>query len=150
MSLKLSSVSFLATALAVTTLAFAADDPIHERHELMEEVKEAAGPVGEMLRGEREYDAAQVMTTLTTFKDVAAVFGDLFPEGTESGGGTEAAPAIWEDREGFNEVLATWADATEAAIAAEPQTLDEARPVLGAVFKNCKGCHDNYRIEDEE
>ena len=150
MSLKLISVSVLASALAVTTLAFAADDPIDARKELMEGVRDAAKPVGGMLRGEQDYDAGQVTTSLTTFKEAAAKFGDLFPEGTESGSGTEAAPAIWEDRDGFNEVLMAWADATDAALAAAPQTLDEARPVLGAVFKNCKGCHDNYRIEDEE
>ena len=31
-------------------------------------------------------------------------------------------PAIWDDRAGFEEALATWADAVDAAIAANPQT----------------------------
>jgi len=61
---------------------------------------------------------------------------------------TEAAPAIWEDREGFNEALATWREATDTAIAAKPQTLDDAKPVVGPVFQACKNCHDTYRIED--
>ncbi len=139
----------VSAVMSMVSLAVADDDPRHERHELMEDVRDAAKPVGKMLRGESEYDAEVVMASLTTFSDVAKVFGDLFPEGTETGGGTEAAPAIWEDRAGFEASLAQWAEATDAAIAANPATLDEAKPVLGKVFGSCKDCHDTYRIEEE-
>jgi len=138
----------LAAALASMPAAMADDDPIHERHELMESVRDAAKPVGSMLKGEAEYDASVVMESLETWRSVGAKFGSLFPEGTETGQDTEAAPAIWEDREGFNEALATWREATDTAIAAKPQTLDDAKPVVGPVFQACKNCHDTYRIED--
>ncbi len=136
-------------ALAFTSPLFAGDDPVHERHELMEGVGDAAKPIGQMLKGERDFDAAVVMTSFRTFDEASAEFGELFPPGSEGGEGTEAAPAIWEDRAGFEEALAAWADAVDAAIAANPQTLEETKPVAGDVFKTCKGCHDNYRIEDE-
>ncbi|MEO1245014.1 MAG: cytochrome c [Pseudomonadota bacterium] len=136
-------------AIAVLSPTFAADDPIEKRHELMEDVGKAAKPVGLMLRGDSEYDWAVVLTSLNTFEGASKHFGDLFPAGSETGGDTEAAPAIWDDREGFDEALAMWRDATQDAIAAQPQTLDTARPVLGGVFKTCKNCHDGYRIEDE-
>ena len=144
----------LRSLVATITLAFAppllaGNDPLHERHELMESVGDAAKPVGQMLKGEREFDAGVVMNSFETFDEASATFGDLFPPGSESGEGTEAAPAIWEDRAGFEEALAAWADAVDAAIAANPQTLEETKPVAGEVFKACKGCHDNYRIEDE-
>jgi cytochrome c556 len=138
-----------AAALLFAAPLFAADDPIHERHELMEGVGDAAKPIGQMLKGEREFDAAVVMASFETFDDASAQFGDLFPPGSETGQDTEAAPAIWEDRAGFEKALATWADAVDAAIAAKPQTLDETKPVAGEVFKACKGCHDTYRIKDE-
>jgi cytochrome c556 len=138
-----------AAALLFAAPLFAAGDPIHERHELMEGVGDAAKPIGQMLKGEREFDAAVVMASFETFDDASAQFGDLFPPGSETGQDTEAAPAIWEDRAGFEEALATWADAVDAAIAANPQTLDETKPVAGEVFKACKGCHDTYRIKDE-
>lgn len=142
--------SLVATiALAFTSPLFAGNDPIHERHELMEGVGDAAKPVGQMLKGEREFDAGVVMNSFKTFDEASANLGDLFPPGSESGEGTEAAPAIWEDRAGFEEALAAWASAVDAAIAANPQTLEETKPVAGEVFKTCKGCHDNYRIEDE-
>jgi len=140
----------LATGLMVSmTVAVAADDPIHERHELMEDVGKAAKPIGSMFRGETEYDAAVVMDSLGVFEGVGSQFGELFPEGTETGGDTEAAPAIWEDRDGFEAALNEWRSAVDAAIEASPATLDEARPVVGKVFNACKNCHDGYRIDED-
>ena len=139
----------VAVALAFTSPLFAGDDPAHERHELMEGVGDAAKPVGQMLKGEREFDAGVLMSSFETFDEASAEFGDLFPPGSENAEGTEAAPAIWEDRAGFEEALATWADAVDAAMAANPQTLEETKPVAGEVFEACKNCHDTYRIEDE-
>ena len=92
--------------MAVASITFADDDPRHERHELMEEVGDAAKAIGGMLKGEREFDAAVLSASLNVFKDVAEQFGDLFPPGSETGMGTEAAPAIWEDRAGFDAALA--------------------------------------------
>lgn len=143
----------LALAAAVLALGSAAiadhHDPIHERHELMESVRDAAKPVGLMLRGETDYDPDVVMESLELWQSVGAKFGDLFPEGSETGQGTEAAPAIWEDRDGFNDALAQWREATDKAIAADPQTLEAARPIIGPVFNACKNCHDSYRIEED-
>ena len=136
-------------ALAVASSVFADDDPRHERHELMEGVRDAAKPVGMMLRGEAEFDSEVLMQSLNVWKEAGAVFGGLFPEGSETGMDTEAAPAIWDDREGFNAALAKWQNAVDAAIEASPDTLEAAKPVVGPVFQTCKGCHDNYRISDE-
>ena len=139
----------LAVAFAASSLALAGDDPRHERHELMEDVKDAAKPVGLMLRGEAEFDADALMASLEVFHDASGVFGDLFPPGTETGLNTEAAPAIWEDRAGFDQALADWRAAVETAMNAEPATLEDAKPVVGPIFNACKNCHDNYRIEEE-
>lgn len=149
MSYSKSRKLFALIALAFASPLFAGDDPVHERHELMEGVGDAAKPIGQMLKGERDFDADVVMASFGTFEDAAARFGKLFPPGSETGEGTEAAPAIWEDRAGFEEALATWGKAVDAAIAASPQTLEDTKPVAGEIFKACKGCHDNYRIEDE-
>lgn len=138
---------FISTLLAITSIAVAGDDPREQRHELMEGVRDAAKVIGAMLRGEAEYDAAAAMESLQVFKAGASEFGDLFPEGSQEG--SEAAPAIWEDRAGFEQALQNWRDATDTAIAAAPTNLEDAKPVLGPIFKTCKGCHDEYRIEDE-
>ena len=137
-------------ALAFASLSLAAHSPQHERHELMEDVGKAAKPVGKMLKGEAEFDASVFTASMTTMQAAAGKFGDLFPAGSETGEDTEAAPAIWEDRDGFNDALAAWADAVDAALAGEAATLEDAKPLAGAVFKTCKGCHDNYRIDDDQ
>mgnify|MGYP001820765513 CR=1 FL=1 len=142
---KLRFATAVATLL-VSATAFTADDPQHERHELMEGVRDAAKVLGAMLKGEREYENAAAMESLQVWRSAAAEFGGLFPEGSQGG---EAAPAIWEDREGFDAALVAWAEAVDAAIAANPSTLDEGKPVIGAAFNKCKNCHDTYRIEDE-
>lgn len=129
--------------------ASAGENPQAKRQALMKDVRESAKVIGGMMRGQADYDAAAVTEALTVFKKASGKFADLFPEGSETGEETEAAPAIWEDREGFNSALSEWAEATDAALAALPDTLDEAKPVLGSVMRNCKACHDNYRIEKE-
>ncbi len=135
-----------AAAEVAAEVATDAMSPQDERHELMETVKEAAQVLGPMAQGKKEYDPVAAMQALEVWQDVGSKFGDLFPEGSEGG---EAAPAIWEDREGFNAALKEWQDATAAAIAANPQTLEDARASIGPVFNTCENCHDTYRIEDE-
>ena len=143
------STIFLAS-IAIASIAVAGEGPQHERHELMESAKDAAKPIGQMLKGETDYDADVMMTSLQTFLDISDEFGGLFPPGTESGEGTEAAPAIWEDREGFDQALADWRAAVETAIEAHPASVEDAKPVVGPVFNACKNCHDTYRIEEED
>ena len=140
---------FLALAMVISSVASADDDPRHERHELMEGVGKAAKPVGKMLKGELDYDAEVVMASLQTWHDASMKFGDLFPVGSETGEDTEAAPAIWDDRDGFEEALDTFRTAVETAMAASPKTLEDAKQVIGSAFQACKGCHDDYRIEKE-
>ncbi len=131
---------------AAAEAAADAMSPQDERHELMETVKEAAQVLGPMAQGKTEYDPVAAMQALEVWRDVGSKFGDLFPDGSEGG---EAAPAIWEDRDGFNAALKKWQDATAAAIAANPQTLEDAKASIGPAFGSCKNCHDSYRIEDE-
>jgi cytochrome c556 len=136
-------------ACAVPPLVFADADPRKERHELMEGVGDAAKPVGGMLKGEAAFDNAKLMESLQTFLDASNHLGALFPPGSEGGDKSRAAPAIWSDREGFDAALKKFHDAVEAAIAANPQSLDDARPAVGPVFNACKNCHDTYRLEKD-
>jgi cytochrome c556 len=139
------------TALILTALAagpipaLAAGDPSHERHELMESMGDAAKPVGGMLKGEIDFDAATVMESLGTMQDVACKVRSLFPEGSYEPGEKKANEAVWTDREGFDKQLAAFAAAVDAAIEANPQSLDALKPVASEVFNNCKSCHEDYR-----
>lgn len=142
------SLRSLIVTLAITAAAAAgaSDNIAAEREELMEGVRDAAKPVGEMLKAEREFDAATLQASLAVFADAGERLGGLVPEGSEGG---EAAPAIWEDPDGFAAAIQELRDATAAAIDADPQTLDQAKPVVSPVFGACKNCHDSYRIDED-
>jgi len=129
--------------------AQASESVQEQRHELMESSKEAAKTVSGMLKGEREFDAAMAMESFATWDHVAATFGELFPEGSETGFETEAKGTIWTDREGFNAKLAAFADAVSGAMEAAPQDLEELKAAAGPVFQACKSCHEGYRVEEE-
>lgn len=141
--------AFVFIAICSTPFAMAAEDPAEQRHELMEDVGEAAKPLGEMLKAEREFDAATAMKSFQVMQDVAAVIGDLFPEGSYVGGEEKAKETVWSDREGFNQKLAEFSDALAVAMAADPQSLEALEPAAGNVFKVCKSCHEEYRIPGE-
>lgn len=139
-------VALVFTCFSVLPMALAADDPVEERHELMEEMKDAAGPIGGMLKGEVEFDNAQVMKSLNSMWEGAAVFGNLFPEGSYVGGEEKAKETVWTDRAGFDQQLVKFQETLNVATMANPQNLEELKTVAPAVFKNCKSCHEDYRI----
>ena len=146
-------VIFISSILALMfslSPAWAADSPQEVRHEMMEAVGDAAKPVGKMLKGEQEFDAAVVMESFQVWSNAAIDFGDLFPEGSETGYDTEAKETIWTDRDGFNEHLVTFTDAVISAIEDNPQDLEMLKTATGPVFKACKACHEDYRVEDED
>lgn len=148
--IRVSLIVSILTLMLPLSPVWAGDTPQEERHDLMEGVKDAAKPVGGMLKGEQEFDAAVVMESFNTWSHAAGVFGDLFPAGSDTGYDTRAKETIWTDREGFNQKLADFDQAVDAAIAANPQSLEQLKPAAGAVFKACKACHENYRVEDED
>jgi cytochrome c556 len=102
-----------------------------------------------MLEGEEAFDAAAAMNALQTWDHVSGVVGDLFPAGSETGYDTRAKATIWSDRAGFDAALQAWAEAVDAAVAANPQDLESLHAAAGPVFKKCKACHEEYRTEEE-
>ena len=142
---------FCILALALPfSQAWASDSPQEIRHEIMEGVGDAAKPVGMMLKGEKEFDPGVALQSFQSWSLAAANFGDHFPEGSETGYDTEAKETIWTDRAGFNEHLVVFGDAANAALEARPQNLEDLKAAAGPVFKACKSCHEDYRIEDED
>lgn len=140
-------VSIILSSIFVTGAAIAESDPIEARQHLMEETRDGAKVIGGMLKGEKTFDAEAAMAALKTWKKTAAEAGELFPEGSESGHDTEAKSTIWSDRAGFDEKMAIFSTEVDAAIDANPDSLDALKAAAGPVFKACKGCHDGYRIE---
>jgi cytochrome c556 len=137
------------SALLPLGSVLAAESPQEQRHELMEDVGAGAKTIGKMLEGEEAFDAVAAMQALQTWDHASGVYGDMFPAGSESGYDTEAKATIWSDRAGFDAALQAWAEAVDAAIAANPQDLGSLEAAAGPVFEKCKACHEEYRVEKD-
>ena len=127
---------------------FSADDPIAARKAIMQNNGAAAKAGGDMLKGEVEFNAVAAELILRTMNTAALGFGELFPEGSETGGKSVASPKIWEDRAGFASAVAKFQSDTAAGIAAKPADIDAFKMALGAATKNCGVCHKDYRINN--
>jgi cytochrome c556 len=72
----------------------------------------------------------------------------IFQEGSNVGE-SEALPLIWEEPEAFSAAISKMQEATAAFVTAAESGDSEA---IGAAFRNvgmsCRGCHDNYRVQD--
>jgi len=137
------------SAFCLASVAMAGTDPILERQDLMKSTRDAAKVIGGMLKEEQPFDAEAAMSAFETWKKTATTAGDLFPEGSETGHDTEAKETIWTDRAGFESKLADFGTQVDAAIAAKPENLEALKAAAGPVFQTCKGCHEEYRVEEE-
>lgn len=143
--------SLLALSLiaACTTVAFASDDPIATRKALMDNNGAAAGLSAGMMKGEIPYSPAAGKAAIAAFHATAMSFGDYFPEGSDMGADTKAAPAIWEDAAGFKAELAAFLGATDKAMQASgrsgPADLDAFKAAVGPILGECRACHEKFQ-----
>ncbi|MCA1300076.1 c-type cytochrome [Stappia indica] len=138
----------LAIALPLALLAGpAAADPIQTRQNIMKSVGAATGTLGKMIKGEIPYDATAADMAMRVLFTAPSGFVHQFPDGTQTGGKTEASPKIWEDRAGFEKIAADMEMAALAAIPAASGGLDQLKGAFGSVARNCKACHEGYRIQ---
>lgn len=140
----------LAAALVTAALlpAVAANaDPIKERQGIMEANGKAAKKGGAMLKGDTPFDAATAAKVLADFAAGAKAFGKLFPAGTDKGGDTEAAPAIWAKPTEWKAALTKFETDTAAAVAMKPADAASFGKAFGMVTANCKSCHEAFRVK---
>jgi cytochrome c556 len=141
-------ISALLTSVMFSSVSIAGD-PIEARQDLMDANKDAAKVIGGMLKEERPFDAKAAMEALQTWKKSATEAGDLFPEGSDTGHDTEAKATIWTDRAGFDADMEAFNASVDEAIAANPDSLEALKAAAGPVFKTCKSCHEDYRVEKD-
>ena len=143
-------VSITLSMMFIASAAVAGSDPIKARQHLMEETRDAAKVIGGMLKETQPFNAEEAMAALKVWKQTATEAGDLFPVGSEIGHETEAKATIWSDRAGFDTKMENFNTRVDAAIAANPDSLEALSAAAGPVFKACKACHEDYRVEKED
>lgn len=137
---------FAISALALAgTAAFA--EPIADRQALMKANGRAAAALSVFVKGEKPYDAAEVLAQLTILSEDAQRLdvATMFPAGSDTGD-TTASPKIWEDTAGFQANIDKFRADTAAALAAAPQDVDALKAQFGAIGQNCASCHETFRV----
>ena len=145
--LKPAAALVLVLAFTAPLAAQDAATAIAERQDRMEAVGDAAEIGGNMARERAPFDAATAAQVFRDMNESATGFAALFPEGSEAGGDTEAAPAIFTDRTGFEAAVAKFEADTAAALAAAPQDLASFQTAFQGVAGNCRACHSEYRVD---
>lgn len=114
--------------------------PIHDRHELMEEMGRNAKAIGGAMKAGKPADAARPAS------DIAAAmprFLAMFPEGSQ-GQGSRAKAAVWTDRSTFDQLGRDLVDKA-TAVAASAGGGGDVSAASKAMFAKCKACHDQFR-----
>lgn len=136
------STAFAFQALADTT----PEDALDYRKAVMTALRGHIGASSMIARGLVENDG-HLLGHAEGLASGAAELHRIFPEGSNIGE-SEALSAIWEDAEGFAAAIARMEEATAAFVEAAKNGDAEA---IGGAFRNvgmsCRGCHDNYRVE---
>ena len=148
--LRVSRVMLIACLMAIGGAGVqAADDPVKQRSELMKGVGKSTKLGGGMVRGQVPFDAKQAKDAMIVIAETPDKFVELFPEDSKNHPETEAAPAIWENWDDFNQRLEKFkADAENAAASAE-KGLDSFRDGFVQMARNCQSCHETYRIKKQ-
>jgi cytochrome c556 len=144
--MKRASLVLAVLSLAVTGAAYAQQNPIKARQDLMTQNGDATKLVNQMLKGDKPYDAAAAAAALNSIGDAIEKFVTLFPEGSV-GKDTDAKPEIWTNRADFDSWAPSLKQASVKAAQAAANGPDALRPAFAEVADHCQGCHEKYRIE---
>ncbi|EPX79105.1 c-type cytochrome [Litoreibacter arenae] len=136
----------------ISTMAFADGHnlpaEVKARNGLMANYSLYLGILGDMAKGEREYNEDLALTAAKNLAAFAATDQSLlWPEGTDtmSIDGTRALPKIWEDRADFD----AKADDLDKAASAMAQVTDIDLEAIQVSMKDlggaCSACHKPYR-----
>jgi len=126
-----------------------ADQAIEYRKALFTVISRNWAPVGGILQGRAEFNAATVAKSAERVAVLAGMVGEAFPEVSKDGN-TKAKPEAWTDKAGFAKVVKDFEDSTTAfaALVKKDNTNSAAFKAAAAkVADSCKGCHDGYRAK---
>ncbi len=138
----------LAVAGSLTMAAVAQPvDPIAVRQALMKQNGKDTKAAFGMIKGDVPFDAGAAAAILASVSSAAAKFGTYFPANSQTGGDTEAAPAIWTKPDAFKAALIKFQTDSAAARDAKPATLDAFKAAFLPVTQNCKSCHEAFKIQ---
>lgn len=136
----------IAALVGVTTAVIAQSDPIETRRNLMKAVGAQTRIGTQMVQGKEPFEAAKAKEILRVYGEAAEKVHQHFPETSKTGGGTTAAPTIWESQADFRARFDAWGAGIKKA-AATTNDLESFKASFGELTKACGSCHQTYRIK---
>lgn len=153
------SIRILLLATGLTTAAglasaqaFDAETAYKLRESHMKLMGAHLGVLGNMAKGEAEYDAEVAAASATTLAGLASgAHGNYWVEGSSSDeiADSRALPAIWEKREDFDAKTEALIQATSAMRDAAGTDLAALQGAMGGLGGACGDCHKAYRKPEE-
>lgn len=147
---KVIIIGIAASVLMGSHLASATDveDAIEYRQGVFKTIKWNFGPMAAMVKGKIDFDAAEFSRRADLVAVLSKMPGEGFIEGSDMGD-TDAKPEIWENKDKFDAGMDALAkNAAALADAAKSGDMSVIKPAFGELGKTCKGCHDNFRVEE--
>lgn len=135
-----------ALCLIGATAVVSAENQHENREAAMKKVGGAMGALAAIAKGQKEYDAGVVKTSLTTIKETVTVFPTFFPAGSEKDDDA-ASPKIWENKADFEAKAAKLASDADALLAQLPADQAAVGAAVGNLGKDCAACHESYRLK---
>jgi cytochrome c556 len=154
---RLTRVGVAAAIATMSVVAFSQGGPpnpdktaIEARQAVFKLINNQNAPIGAMLRGTGELDAAVVTRNAGRIKMLAEMIPELFARDTRQykDAPTRALDGIWNSQADFKAKADGLASAADA-LAAAAKTGDKAavQTAAGNVGKACGACHDNFRAK---
>lgn len=147
---KIFIIGMAASILMGSQLASATEveDAIEYRQGVFKTIKWNFGPMAGMVKGKIDFDAAEFSRRADLVAVLAKMPGEGFIDGSDMGD-TDAKPEIWQNKDKFDEGMNALAkNAATLADAAKSGDMNVIKPAFGELGKTCKGCHDNFRVEE--
>lgn len=147
----LTSAAISTSVIADSHNAVAVDvnDPVSLRINIMQNVGGAMGILAGMAKGEIPFDAALAKSAFANMNTAALGFIQQYPEGSNDNPRSSAAPAIWENSDGFSAAVDKFINDTSAAAKSDFSDEDGLKAVFGSVAGNCKACHQDFRVKQQ-
>ena len=108
-------------------------------------------PLGDVVKGNVPYDAADVQKRLTRLTFLAGYVDDVFPDISNVGEpDSKSKPEVWTDHAGFvakSKDFQTHLAALVEVNAKEKSNSDAFKAAFATVGGDCKGCHETYKVK---
>jgi len=108
-------------------------------------------PIGDAVQGKAEFNQADIQKRANRILVLTDFLAASFPESSNLGEpNTKATADLWAKKADFDKKLNDFQEhaATLVKVAATETSATPAfKEAFGAVAKDCKGCHDNYKTK---